>query len=186
MAELTENIPYKHFYTVQERDDLSRKLAEQQLKKVELEDEKKAVTSDYKAKIDSVQSSINLLSRDVINGYTTKMVLARKTKDFDRKVWVYTHPDTEEEIKTVPLTGADLQMEVELTEEELTEETTEMATDQTAEDDEPGEPTEEAEPVQEQPQESEDDAWNRLSEADPDYQQDVQEMSKRSPKRRKK
>jgi hypothetical protein len=107
-----ENISYKYFFSPAEREDNARKLADAQIGKMELEDEKKAVTSEYKAKIDGKDSEIKLISRHIIDGYTTKTKYALKQKNYTQKVWEWVDEDTGEVVKTEPLSPKDMQQDI--------------------------------------------------------------------------
>lgn len=109
---IKENISYKYFFTPAEREENARKLADAQIGKMELEDEKKAVTSEYKAKIDGKDSEIKLISRHIIDGYTTRTKYALKRKNFDAKVWEWVDEDTGDVLKTEPLMPKDLQQDI--------------------------------------------------------------------------
>ncbi|KAA9357269.1 hypothetical protein [Larkinella humicola] len=119
MSDLRETITYRHYYTPEEHSEKSQQLATVNIQKVELEDEKKAITSEYKAKIDAHQSQLNLLSRQVHDRFETRTILAVKRKNFTDRIWEYINPDSGEIIKTEPLTGRDLQYDVPLSDEEL-------------------------------------------------------------------
>ncbi len=112
MSELRQTITYKYNFSEEEKAQNSQALAQENVKKVELEDEKKAAVSEYKAKIDAAQAQINLLTRHVIDGFTSKQIYARKAKDKENKVWVYSHPDTAEVLKVDPFSAKDYQTEL--------------------------------------------------------------------------
>jgi hypothetical protein len=112
LGSIKENISYKYFFSPAEREDNARKLADAQIGKMELEDEKKAVTSEYKAKIDGKDSEIKLISRHIIDGYTTKTKYALKQKNYTQKVWEWVDEDTGEVVKTEPLSPKDMQQDI--------------------------------------------------------------------------
>lgn len=112
MSAIKENISYKYVFNSYEKENNSQLLAQTQVAKMELEDEKKALASEFKAKIDAKQSEINLLSRYVIDGYTTKSMFALKTKNFATMQWEWVNEDTGEIIKREPLVGKDRQQDI--------------------------------------------------------------------------
>lgn len=68
-----EIIPCKYVFTNSDKLELGNKLAEANNKLSELDDERKRVTSDYKARMDGIQADVNLLSGKISNGYETRM-----------------------------------------------------------------------------------------------------------------
>jgi hypothetical protein len=107
-----EMVTYKYYFNEDERADNAQSLAQATVAKAEIEDEKKAVMSEYKAKIDAQVSLLNLISRHVIDGYTTKSKYAVKRKNFADAVWEWVDEDTGEIIKTETLSPKDRQQDI--------------------------------------------------------------------------
>ena len=73
----------KYHFTDPELKTLSADLARNCAKLQEVEDEKKEMASNYKAKIDAATSAINSVARDINNGYEHRYFECETEKDFD-------------------------------------------------------------------------------------------------------
>lgn len=105
-----EFIDVKHILTQDERNQMSFSLAEKQIEISGLEDEKKSVTSTYKAKIDAKTAEVKLLSHQIKDGYITLTVHAEKRRNYMEKRWEWWDTASGEMVKTEPFAGTDFQM----------------------------------------------------------------------------
>lgn len=70
----TEERTLRHNFSDQEIHDLAIKLATKNREATNVEEEKKAVTSEFKFKTDMLKAEINLLSTKIGNGYEMRDV----------------------------------------------------------------------------------------------------------------
>lgn len=106
-----ENVSYRYNFTKEEQEINSQLMANAAVAIGELEDEKKAIASEYKAKIDAKTAELNLLSRHVIDKYTQKTSYLNKRKNFDTMRWEW-FDDDGVLLKTEPLAGKDRQRDI--------------------------------------------------------------------------
>ncbi|TXH14196.1 MAG: DNA-binding protein [Hyphomicrobiaceae bacterium] len=92
----TEDITVIHNLTQEERNEKAMELSQKQIDFNDLEDEKKAVAADYKARMDAINGSIKILSRQIKDGYIIETITAEKRRNFERKQWEYYNIDTGE------------------------------------------------------------------------------------------
>ncbi|GAB4052492.1 hypothetical protein [Spirosoma litoris] len=109
---IKEMVTYTHHFTKEEQEENNLALAHARVAVTELEDEKKAVMSQYKAKIDAKTSDMNLLARFVIDKCTSRSKYAAKTKNFTKGLWEWIDEETGEIIKTEKLSPKDLQQDI--------------------------------------------------------------------------
>lgn len=107
-----EYINIKHILTQEERNEMAFSLAEKQLEKNMLEDEKKSVTSSYKAKIDAKNAEINVLSGNVKDGYVFVSIYSDRRKNTVTRQWEWWNPETGEIVKTEPFSPKDYQTNI--------------------------------------------------------------------------
>lgn len=100
----------RYAFTEAELQDKSKQLATACTEKQHIEDEKKSVNSDFKAKIDAKTSSINLLSNHISNGFEMRNVECEVEKDFEKGIKKYFYDG--KEYDSVPLTALDRQAEL--------------------------------------------------------------------------
>ncbi len=110
MTEEKEYVEIKYFFTQDEKNKLAFSLAERSVEKSELEEEKKASASQYKAKIDGVAANIHILSRHIKDGWEHRKVYATKRKNLLAGIWEWIDPETGEVIKSERLVGKDMQL----------------------------------------------------------------------------
>ena len=70
----TEERNLRHNFSDQEIHDLAMKLANKNREATNVEEEKKAVNSEFKFKTDMLKAEINLLSTKISNGYEMREV----------------------------------------------------------------------------------------------------------------
>ncbi|OZI09972.1 hypothetical protein BWI93_01125 [Siphonobacter sp. BAB-5385] len=113
MSELKEYVEIKYFYSQEEKNNLAISLAEKTVEKSELEEEKKASGSQYKSKIDGLAANMNILSRQIKDGWEHRKIYARKRKSLLLGIWEWVDEETGEVIKTERLSGKDMQLSIE-------------------------------------------------------------------------
>lgn len=99
----------KYEFDEDEKKVLSKKLAGENQNKQRLEDEKKAVSSNFKAKIDNAVSQINLLASHIANGYQHRNIECFKYLNFARKMREFYCVETGELINEETFTREDYQ-----------------------------------------------------------------------------
>lgn len=99
-----------YFFTEEEKASIAKELAEKNIEIKALEDEKKAVTSNYAAKINQAKAVVNLNATHLNTGKTLKMF--KCFLDFDRikKQRMFRDKETDRVIKTEPMRPEDFQM----------------------------------------------------------------------------
>lgn len=110
----TETIPGKYKFTVEEKKQMASDLAQKQIDKSIVEDEKKSVMAGYKDRIDRFNWEINKLSRNVVDGYEIRDFECRIVKDFKAHVKKYICIHSKKLIDTRPLDPMDYQREMEI------------------------------------------------------------------------
>ncbi len=75
----------------------------------DLEDQKKSLVSDFKAKIDGATASASILARKIQNGYEFRNIECEEWWDYECKVLEVMRLDTGEVIKSRPMTTDELQ-----------------------------------------------------------------------------
>jgi len=74
-----------------------------------LEEQKKSVTSDFKAKIDAATAEASLLARQIQNGYEFRQIDCEIQRVWEDKTVQTIRLDTGEIVKTRPMTADELQ-----------------------------------------------------------------------------
>jgi hypothetical protein len=80
---------FAHTFSEEEKAQRAAQLARACKERNELEDSKKSVMSDFKAKIDSKTAEINLITTEYTNGYEFLTKSCEVLKDFDKGVKEY-------------------------------------------------------------------------------------------------
>lgn len=106
------DISADYIFTEDERKELAKDLAQKNIEKQMLDDEKKAVTSKFAADINAKTSDINLLAQYLTSG--KKMKVYRCTLDFDmrKKQRLWKDKETGKVIKIEPMRTEDYQMKM--------------------------------------------------------------------------
>ena len=76
------------------------------------EDEKKAINSDLKSRIDGLQATVNGSATKLNNGYEMRTIKCEVVPDYESKVFRYIRTDTHEIAKERRMSSDDLQMEL--------------------------------------------------------------------------
>ena len=100
----------KHMFSDDEKKDIAIEMAQKVAELNQAEDQKKAINSDLKSKIDGLQATINHAAVRLNNGYEMRSIECEVTPAWDEKVWQYTKLDTGEIVKQVEMSPEDLQM----------------------------------------------------------------------------
>lgn len=90
-----------------------RELAKLQQDKVAQEEQAKSAAATFKDRVQSAQTSINMLSRDISNGYEYRQVECRWEYDWVGSKKVLVRQDTFETVKTELITQSDRQESLE-------------------------------------------------------------------------
>ena len=108
----TEMITGKHVFTADEMRDIASEMARKVQEQASAEDEKKSVTSSFKATLDLLMASINKLSENYRNGYDYRQIECEMKPDFDLKLRRYFNVDTGETVKEEPIRPEDYQTSI--------------------------------------------------------------------------
>lgn len=102
----------KHQFTESEKremaQDLAQKVSDQQI----AEDEKKAVMSDLKSRIDSLAAQANSLATKLNNGYEMRNIKCEIEKDFKGGIVRHIRTDTGEVVRERKMNDDDRQLKV--------------------------------------------------------------------------
>ena len=101
-----------YVFSDSEKKQIAQDLAQESLKVQALGDEKTAVTSSFKAKIDQATANVNLMATHLSQG--KKQVFYKCTLEFDRidKMRVWTEVETGKVIRTEPMRSEDYQLKL--------------------------------------------------------------------------
>lgn len=99
----------RYVFTEEEKKEISKKLATENQNKQRLEEEKKAVASNFKAKIDTAISKVNLFASQVTNGYEHRTFKCFRYLNFAKKVREFYSIETGELIQEEAFTQEDFQ-----------------------------------------------------------------------------
>ena len=102
--------------TLTETEILSkaRELAKFQQDKVSFEEQGKSAAATYKDKIAGTQLSINMLSRDITNGYEHREVDCYWESNYATRTKNLFRTDTGESVKTETISASEMQKEMDL------------------------------------------------------------------------
>ncbi|KKN12369.1 hypothetical protein LCGC14_1017090 [marine sediment metagenome] len=109
----------KHVFSSEEKrviaEDLALKVAELKQK----EDDKKAIMSDLKSKIDGLTAMLNVAAVKLNNGYEMITVKCEFVPDWKAKIWIVNRTDNGEFVKERKMTSDETQMRLKMEEESL-------------------------------------------------------------------
>jgi hypothetical protein len=92
----------------------AREAAKLQQDKVSAEEQAKSAAATYKDKISGAQSNINILSRDISNGYEYRQVDCYWEMDYKKQKKSLIRTDTGEVVKTEDISASEMQKEMDL------------------------------------------------------------------------
>lgn len=95
--------------TEQEIKESGAQLAKSYSDMSELEDAKKSIVSDFKARIDKMAADISGFARKIQNGYEFRNVECEEVRDYDEKFVEVIRLDTGETLRTRVMTADELQ-----------------------------------------------------------------------------
>lgn len=104
----------KYHFTDSEKASLSMQLANKQIDKRIIEDEKKSVMSDYKDRIDRFNFEINKFSRSIVDGYEMRDFECLIEKDYDAHLKRFKDIHSGRIIDERPLDPSDYQHKMEM------------------------------------------------------------------------
>jgi hypothetical protein len=107
-----ERINVKHVFSEDELRVISKDLARYTSEVNQLEDEKKSIVSQLKAKIDAAKAEINLHASYISNGYKYKYVLCNIEKDFSKGIAAYISTEDKKVLHTRKLQPEEYQTEI--------------------------------------------------------------------------
>lgn len=99
----------KYVFTEDEKREIASSLAENVNNLQRVEEEKKAVMSDFKSQIDGLSAKTNNLATKLSNGYEFRHIECTVTPNLENKEWVTVRNDTGEVVNTRKMTSEDLQ-----------------------------------------------------------------------------
>ena len=103
-----------YHFNEKEKNMMSRELAQKQIDKRIVEDEKKSMMSDYKDRLDRFVWEINRLSRCVIDGYEIRDFECYIEMDYKAHLKKYVDIHTKRVINERPLDPSDYQTEMKI------------------------------------------------------------------------
>ena len=102
----------KYQFSDSEKRDMAQELAQKVSDQQIAEDEKKAVMSDLKSKIDSLAAQSNSLATKLNNGYEMRNIKCEVEKDYTGGVVYHRRTDTFEVVRERKMTDEDRQLKV--------------------------------------------------------------------------
>ena len=111
---ITEEVMAKHVFSVEERLELSQKLAASMQKSAQIENEKKQVMSGYKAQLDALSSNENSLATQIANGYEMRNTPCIVTMEYNTGKKLYHHRTSGELIYEAAMSQTDYQQKLPL------------------------------------------------------------------------
>lgn len=100
----------KFVFTEEEKRDIASEMARKVSELNQAEDEKKAVMSDLKSRIDSLSAQVNAAANKLNSGYEYRNVECEIDRDYSRRVILFWFD--EKVVKEKPMTSDDLQMKI--------------------------------------------------------------------------
>ncbi len=95
MSEYEKTSQYlKYKFAEAELREISKEMAQNVGELNQMEDDKKAVTSDFKAKIDGIQATINNCANKITSGFEMRRQECEIRPDYEGKVWLTIRLDT--------------------------------------------------------------------------------------------
>ena len=108
-----ENEFIKYVFAESEKKDIASNMAQKIVTLQQIEDDLKAIKSDYKSQIDDVQVGINSAATKLTAGYEMRSTKCQVVPNYPKKVWEYIRVDTGLLVKEKGMTSNDLQMKFE-------------------------------------------------------------------------
>ena len=102
----------EHTFTDDEKREIAIEMARKVSELQVAEDNKKAIMSEFKSKIDGIQANVNLSATKLNNGYEMRTIKCEVIPLWDKKVWEYRRVDNGEVAKEKQMSSNDLQMKI--------------------------------------------------------------------------
>lgn len=111
-----ENYTFDYFFNDKELKEKSKQLANACEQRQALEDEKKAISSEFKAKLDAKNAEINIISGHVSTGKERIYKTCEVEYDYDNgnKIFRYLINDELKEVGREKMTAADYQLSADI------------------------------------------------------------------------
>ena len=100
----------KHVFDEEERRDIAVEMARKVSELNQAEDDKKAVMSDLKSKIDGLQAQVNGAASKLNSGFEYRQLKCEIDRDYSQRKILYWYE--EKVVKEKPMTVDDLQMKI--------------------------------------------------------------------------
>lgn len=102
----------KYEFTEDEKKEISQKMALKVTELNQAENDKKAIMSDLKSRIDGLDAEISNAATKINNGYEMRFMDCEKIPDYEMKIWEYRRADNHELIKERRMSSDDLQEKI--------------------------------------------------------------------------
>ena len=102
----------KVIFTETEKREIAQEMAQKVSELQQAEDDKKAIMSDYKSRIDGLQANVNSAATKLNNGYEMRSIKCEIVPNWDNKKWEFWRTDTQEFLRDKPMSSDDLQMKL--------------------------------------------------------------------------
>jgi len=102
----------KYVFNEDEKKDIASEMAQNVSDLAAAEDEKKAIMSDFKSRIDGLQARVNGAATKLNNGYEMKSIKCEVEGDWTNKIWLFRRQDNYEVAKKTEMKSDDLQRKI--------------------------------------------------------------------------
>ena len=99
----------KYIFPTDEKKEIAAELAQKVIELQHVEDEKKAIMSQFKSRIDQTQAAVNGAASKLSSGYEMRNIECEITSDYENKVFNYHRTDTNELVRQKKMSQDDLQ-----------------------------------------------------------------------------
>jgi len=110
----TEKVMCKYQFNEVEKQEIASEMAQNVAELNQAEDDKKAIMSDLKSKIDGISAHVNGAATKLNNGYEMRYIECEIDRGFKKKIITWKRVDSKEIAKTKNMTSDDIQMELEM------------------------------------------------------------------------
>ena len=104
----------RYVFSEEEKAAIAKKLSSQIREKSLVEDDKKRVMSDFKFRLDTIDSEVSKLSGNYDSGYEMRNIKCQTTYDYKSGTKTTIRLDTKEIIENLKMTEDEMQLELEL------------------------------------------------------------------------
>ncbi|OEU62405.1 MAG: hypothetical protein BA867_09650 [Desulfobacterales bacterium S5133MH16] len=101
----------KYIFSENEKKEIATEMAQKVTELQQAEDDKKAIMSDFKSKIDGIQANVRNAATKLNSGYEMKSIKCEIVPNWAEKVWESLREDNGEVARKKPMTSDDLQMQ---------------------------------------------------------------------------